>query len=400
MEARIGFARQRLQMAAASDHRVKDIQFAEGLDRDGFWSAQLQVVGGRALVYNARHFVQQVTDIRLLQKTNAHTLTALAPGLLPLRLGLVDEEENPLPLQSGDGEPLAAGKQQWAVDDLLLRLAALTQSQPEGACLASASELLQGWPREFRRRLRPDAEPPRQTRTSLSFWISGTQKRLSGQRQQCLEALAEAHALVQQAAGCVDRREPVWRELRWSFQGGSVPPLTTPRLLLRELDWHDFEAIHSWSVDPEVVKFMDWGPNTREQTKAHLQQAVGEQHAAQPARYELAICRKQDPGSCLGTVALVLTNALHGEASLGYTLSRSHWGQGVMTEAVSALLDWGWSTLGLHRIWATCSVENTASSVVLQRVGMEQEGRLRDHRFLRGRWHDSLLFGMTSPLEG
>lgn len=65
------------------------------------------------------------------------------------------------------------------------------------------------------------------------------------------------------------------------------------------------------------------------------------------------------------------------KADLGYVLSRSHWGQGLATEAVRSVNEWLRASPDIYRVWATCDFENPASARVLEKIGMECEGVLR-----------------------
>jgi RimJ/RimL family protein N-acetyltransferase len=70
---------------------------------------------------------------------------------------------------------------------------------------------------------------------------------------------------------------------------------------------------------------------------------------------------------------------LRGEFSqnLGYVLGRKFWGQGYMTEAVRAVVDYALAEPEVFRVWAVCDVENAASARVLEKAGMRREGILR-----------------------
>ena len=57
-------------------------------------------------------------------------------------------------------------------------------------------------------------------------------------------------------------------------------------------------------------------------------------------------------------------------------------------------LAFGFGDLGLHRVWAHCVAENAASARVLEKVGLRQEGRLREHEVFKGRWWDTLLYAI------
>jgi RimJ/RimL family protein N-acetyltransferase len=84
---------------------------------------------------------------------------------------------------------------------------------------------------------------------------------------------------------------------------------------------------------------------------------------------------------------------------MGYLISPAAQGQGYATEAARALLDFGLTTGGLHRITATCDPENTGSVRVLEKIGMSREGHLRDHFLIRGAWRDRLLYAKLAQLR-
>ena len=69
--------------------------------------------------------------------------------------------------------------------------------------------------------------------------------------------------------------------------------------------------------------------------------------------------------------------------------------QGVATEAARLLLGFGFAVLGRRRIEATCDPDNVASRRVLEKLGMQFEGRLRDDLPMRDGWRDSLLFSIV-----
>ena len=79
--------------------------------------------------------------------------------------------------------------------------------------------------------------------------------------------------------------------------------LTTERLVLRDYVEGDWRAVHQYAADPEVVRFMDWGPNTEQQTRDFIARTIG-QHQANPRRgYELAVVLK-DGGRLIGGCGL------------------------------------------------------------------------------------------------
>ncbi|MFP4056730.1 MAG: GNAT family N-acetyltransferase [Candidatus Brocadiia bacterium] len=170
-------------------------------------------------------------------------------------------------------------------------------------------------------------------------------------------------------------------------------PLHTERLALREFEERDWTAVHRYAADPEVVRFMQWGPNAEAETQGFVARAIAAQAAQPRTGYELAIVRAAD-GQLIGSGGLRLADAQARSGSIGYCLARPFWGRGYATEAAKALLGLAFDSLGLHRVWAACDVENAASARVLQKAGLIREGRLREHKWVKGRWRDSLLFAL------
>jgi ribosomal-protein-alanine N-acetyltransferase len=172
--------------------------------------------------------------------------------------------------------------------------------------------------------------------------------------------------------------------------------ITTDRLVLRDFVPDDWREVHEYAVDPAVYKFMPWGPNSEEETREFVSRAI--EKASRPVRlcYELAVTLR-DGGKLIGGAGIRAANESFGSADMGYCLRHDAWGLGHGTEVARALIGFGFGTLGLHRIWATCDTENRASAAVLEKSGMTLEGVMRDDTWLRGKWRSSRLYAI---LEG
>jgi [ribosomal protein S5]-alanine N-acetyltransferase len=81
-------------------------------------------------------------------------------------------------------------------------------------------------------------------------------------------------------------------------------------------------------------------------------------------------------------------------AEIGYCLHPQYWGMGYASEAARAILEFGFTELGVHRIFATCHPDNSNSYNVMKRIGMKQEGHLREHIRYKGKWRDSYLYSI------
>jgi [ribosomal protein S5]-alanine N-acetyltransferase len=167
--------------------------------------------------------------------------------------------------------------------------------------------------------------------------------------------------------------------------------LITERLRLREFFGKDHEAVHRYASDPEVTRYVDWGPNDLKATEVFLFEARRSAATYPRSRFVLAIVRR-DLNELIGSVELLLTGEQGDQGTLGYVLARRSWGNGYATEAATALLRYGFDELGLRTISATCDPDNTASAAVLAKIGMRQEGYLPHQVYTRDRWRDRLLF--------
>jgi ribosomal-protein-alanine N-acetyltransferase len=167
--------------------------------------------------------------------------------------------------------------------------------------------------------------------------------------------------------------------------------LSTGRLLLRPFRAADHAAVHAYASDPEVVRFMDYGPNTEAETAGFLAMAM----APRAGHWPLAIVRHSDE-AVLGAVDLHVESEQHRRGEMGYVLARAAWGHGYATEAAAALLEFGLTEAGLHRVSATCDPANAASARVLDKIGMRREGHLHDHFRVRGEWRDRLLYARVA----
>ena len=171
------------------------------------------------------------------------------------------------------------------------------------------------------------------------------------------------------------------------------PVLAPDRLLLRDFEPGDYEAVHEYATDIEVVRYMSWGPNTEVDTRDFLERAAASAAARPRIGYELAVTAVED-GHLFGGIELSLAAEDSQQAMLGYCFSREAWGQGYATEAAEAMLMLGFDVLGLHRVWAGCDSQNADSAHVLEKIGMVREGRMREDVRVRGEWRDTLLFGI------
>lgn len=168
-------------------------------------------------------------------------------------------------------------------------------------------------------------------------------------------------------------------------------PLRTARLLLREAREEDFDDVHAYAIDPEVVRYMDWGPNTPEVTREVLDRWFAEQQIW-PRGHVNLIVELVAEARAIGTIRLSLQG--EGAADLGYSYNSAYWRNGYGYEAAEAIVRVAFETLKLHRVWATCDVRNRGSFGIMEKLGMRREGTLRKNQLVRDGWRDTHVYAL------
>jgi RimJ/RimL family protein N-acetyltransferase len=179
----------------------------------------------------------------------------------------------------------------------------------------------------------------------------------------------------------------------WEFR-----PLETERLILRELKPTDAEAIFHYLSDPEVTQYLDTQPHqTVEQTQRLVNFLASLFEKGEGFRW--GIVKKtgnsgQGADVVIGTCGYHAWVKFHLRAEIGYELAREYWGQGIMSEAIKAILAFGFDELGLNRVEAMVLVGNVASARFLEKLGFQQEGVLREYKLVQRAFKDLMLFSL------
>ena len=166
-------------------------------------------------------------------------------------------------------------------------------------------------------------------------------------------------------------------------------PIGTARLNLRDFVRLDFDAIHAYSSDPRVTKYLFFGPRDEDSTADYLEGLLVSQAEIPRTRFELAV-EESESGRVIGACDLSLIE--RNVVDLGYMLGLPDWGKGYATEIALALVDAAFFDLRADRIISTVDVNNNASIRVLEKIGMRWEAVFRKHRRAKNRWWDCHLF--------
>jgi RimJ/RimL family protein N-acetyltransferase len=169
--------------------------------------------------------------------------------------------------------------------------------------------------------------------------------------------------------------------------------LTTERIILREMEEKDFVAVHAYASQEKVCQYQPWGPNTEQETVSFIKEVLVDAKKEPRNRFVFAIAL-QESGEVIGAGELNRRDHTNRAGEIGYIVNPTYWRLGIATEVAKLLIGYGFNELKLHRVFATCDPRNTASSRILEKVGMSKEGLLRDDLWMKDGWRDSLLYSI------
>lgn len=170
--------------------------------------------------------------------------------------------------------------------------------------------------------------------------------------------------------------------------------LETARLRLRHLDPGDAAAYHGIFSDSETMRFWSGEPiETLDEARDMLDRDLEWVKSGDALCWGIAL---PESNRLVGKISLYLFSRQNRRAEVGYILDRSHWGRGLMSEALDAVLEFAFDELDLHRVEADVDPDHAASLALLARFGFVREGLFRDRWHVHDRWHDSVMLGLLA----
>lgn len=170
--------------------------------------------------------------------------------------------------------------------------------------------------------------------------------------------------------------------------------LESERLVLRRFRSADLSAAIEHELDPRIMRYVrEIQPIEAVRTKVagFLEPWRGGDGEWLP----IAITRREDP-RLLGMLALRITLVANQTVEIGYRLHPDHQRQGITFEACHRLLTWMFRAIRVRKVIAHCAPENVASYRLMEKLGMQREGVLRQHSTLHGVWIDEYLYGLLA----
>src|SRR6266567_7226706 len=170
------------------------------------------------------------------------------------------------------------------------------------------------------------------------------------------------------------------------------PYLTTSRLLLRQVQPNDAEALFATFSDEEVMEFYGNSPHRSLGTTQKWIREVQVRYARRESiRWGITL---HDEDRVIGSCSFHHFDPGFHRAETGYELNRAFWRQGIMFEEMSAVLTYGFAELGLHRVEAIIDIANEGSKGLLLKLGFTYEGNLRQRYYFFDHFGDEHYFGL------
>ncbi len=179
-------------------------------------------------------------------------------------------------------------------------------------------------------------------------------------------------------------------QFQWIFS--RLPTLKTDRLILRPLRMRDAQDLYAYASDPAVSRHVLWDTHhSLSDSRQFLRSAIRQYRKGLPGSFAITL---KESGRMIGTIGFMWVNVDHKSAEVGYSLHRDYWNQGLMTEALKAVIAFGFDELHLNRIEAQHETDNPASGRVMIHAGMRKEGVLRQRLMNKGRYVDVALYAI------
>lgn len=171
------------------------------------------------------------------------------------------------------------------------------------------------------------------------------------------------------------------------------PVLNTARLHLRQIQATDADALFSYFSKDEVTEYFDL-PTFKTIEEAHQLIKDWAERYERGNTIRWAICLRDNPEALIGTCGFHNFSAEHFRGEIGYELHPDYWRKGLMTEAISTIVPFGFEQFNLNRVEAFIDPANVSSRKLLEKVHFSAEGILRDYFFEKGVFVDAEIFAL------
>lgn len=168
------------------------------------------------------------------------------------------------------------------------------------------------------------------------------------------------------------------------------------RLIFREWKEEDFDLYQLVFSNEQIMRYAYLDClKEKEELLSYFTKVLNNKESKERMTYEYSIFLEKD-NTFIGCAEIEIfqKNPFGGHGEIGYFLLPESWGKGYATEIAKQLLEIGFEQIGLHRLCASCHIDNKKSEHIMKKIGMTKEGQLRKVRFKNGDWHDELRYSV------
>lgn len=171
-------------------------------------------------------------------------------------------------------------------------------------------------------------------------------------------------------------------------------PISTDRLVLRPFTADDVADVWAYQRQPEVARYLKWGPRDLQQTRDAIEGMAAETELRGEGDCLSLAVVLPELDVIVGQVELVWLSEEHRQGEIGYIFNPDHQGKGLATEAAREVLRLGFEELDLHRIVGRCNALNTASARLMERLGMRREAHFVQNAITKGVWREEFVYAL------
>ena len=176
------------------------------------------------------------------------------------------------------------------------------------------------------------------------------------------------------------------------------PVLETDRLMLKEVTLADAETLFELRRNPDVMRYIDRPiPTVIDEVNELIQKMKSNKEEGLGISW--GIYRKENPNYLIGNIGFFRTMPEHFRAEIGYMLDPLEHRKGIMTEAIKAVLRYGFDSMKLHSVEADINAANIASENILLKNGFVKEAFFKENYYFNGRFIDTAIFSLLTDVK-
>ncbi|WP_417291471.1 GNAT family N-acetyltransferase [Corallibacter sp.] len=168
--------------------------------------------------------------------------------------------------------------------------------------------------------------------------------------------------------------------------------IETKRTILRPMKQEDAEAVFNYRSDSKTNQFQGWIPKSAEDVNEFINKNPDEFNV--PETWFQLVIIETISDKIIGDIGIHFSDERNLQCEIGCTLNKEYHKQGFASETLQAVIDYLFTRLEKHRIFASLDPKNESSVNLMKRLGFRKEAHFKQSLWLRGNWVDDLVYAM------